>query len=105
MSDIQIKVLPETLISISTDVTQKIGKLQTAFMDLEHIIQSTSSYWEGDGHSECVEAYQIRKENYETIFRNFKTHIDSLHEIAGVYQQVEVAAEDLSMELEGDVIF
>jgi len=105
MSDIQIKVLPETLISVSEDVTQKIGRVQTAFTELEHIIQNTSSYWEGDGHKECVEAYQIRKENYESIFRSFKEHIGSLKEIAGVYQQVEAAAEDLSMDLEGDIIF
>ena len=105
MSDIKIKVLPETLMSISADVTQKIGKVQNAFTELENIIQKTSSYWEGDGHSEYVEAYQNRKENYENIFRSFKEHISSLQEIAGVYQQVEAEVEDLSMNLEGDVIF
>lgn len=105
MNDIQIKVLPETLVSISADVNQKINRVQNAFVEIDSVIQNTSSYWEGDGHNECVEAYQIRKENYESIFRSFKEHITSLQEIAGVYQQVEVAAEELSMDLEGDVIF
>lgn len=105
MSDIQIKVVPETLISISADVTQKIDRVRAAFAELEHIIQNTSSYWEGDGHSECVEVYQLRKENYENIFQTFKEHIASLQEIAGVYQQAEAVAEDLSKDLEGDVIF
>lgn len=105
MSDIQIKVVPETLISVSADVTRKIDGVEKAFVEIERIIQNTSSYWEGDGHNECEEAYQIRKENYESIFRSFKEHIASLQEIAGVYEQVEVSAEDLSMNLEGDVIF
>lgn len=105
MSNIQIKVLPETLITISSDVTQKIGRVQNAFAEVDRVVQNTSSYWEGDGHNECVEAYQIRKENYESIFRSFKEHIVSLQEIAGVYQQAEAFAEDLSMDLEGDVIF
>ena len=105
MGDIQIKVIPETLVSISADVTQKIDRVQSAFQDLEQIIQNTSSYWEGDGNSECIEAYQNRKENYENIFRAFREHIVSLQEIAGVYQQVEATAEDLSMDLNGDVIF
>lgn len=104
MSGIEIKVTPETLVTVSTDVTQKISKVQSAFAELEGIIQTTSSYWEGAGHDKCVEAYQHRKENYQNILKSFQDHIANLHEIAGVYQESETFAEELSMELEGDVI-
>ena len=67
MNGIEIKVTPETLVTVSTDVTQKISKVQSAFAELEGIIQNTSSYWEGDGHDKCVGAYQLRKENYQNI--------------------------------------
>lgn len=104
MSDIQIKVTPEMLVSLSMDVTQKIAKVKSAFGELESIIQGSSSYWEGDGQSAYVQAYQLRKENYENIFQSFQEYVVNLQQIAGVYQQVETFAEELSMDLEGDVI-
>ena len=104
MNDIHIKVTPETLVNISSDVSQKIGKVQNAFSELEGIIQASSSYWEGDGNDAFVKAYELRKENYEGILKSFQEHIVNLQEIAGVYQQAENTAEDWALDLEGDVI-
>lgn len=104
MSDIHIKVTPETLTSISSDVTQKVNRAQNAFMELEEVIQSTSHYWEGKGHDAFVAAYQLRKESYMNIFKSFQEHIVNLQQIAGVYQQSENFAESMIQELEADVI-
>lgn len=104
MNSIEIKVTPETLVSISADVTQKISSVQSAFTELEGIIQNTASYWEGDGHDAFVEAYQLRKDNYMSILQSFQDHIANLQQIAGGYQQADTFAEELSLELEGDVI-
>mgnify|MGYP003302625469 CR=1 FL=1 len=104
MSNIQIKVTPETLRKVSADTSQKIKKVQDAFVTLESIIQNTSSYWDGDGQSACVEAYQYRKDDYEKIFKSFLEHIINLEQIAGVYQESEDFAEDLSTDLPSDVI-
>ena len=104
MSDMHIKVTTETLLSISADVSRKIEKVQTAFDELEGIIKSSASYWEGKGQRAFENAYEIRKENYQGILTSFHEHIVNLQEIAGVYEQTEQAAEDLAMDLAGDVI-
>lgn len=105
MSDIHIKVETEKLVSISTDVTGKIGKVQSAFAELESVISNTSNYWDGDGHDAFIGAYQIRKDDYERILNNFKEYITNLQQIAGVYSQTENYNEDLSEGLMDNVIF
>lgn len=103
MDDIQVKVTPETLLSISADVTQKIAKVQNAFGELDSIIRGSGSYWEGRGQSAFAHAYELR-ENYEKILKSFQEHIVNLQQIAGVYRETEAFAEDLSLQLESNVI-
>lgn len=105
MDSIHVKVTPETLVSVSQQVTGKIVEVQKAFDDINDVIQKTASYWEGDGQAQCLQYYQTRKEDYSRILREFKTHAENLSQIAGGYTQVETKATALAQTLLEDVIF
>lgn len=104
MNNIQIKVTTETLISVSADVRQKISNVENAFDEIDSIVSGTSWYWEGDGQRGFREYYNIRRDDYTRILHEFKTHIDNLQEIAGVYQETEKTAVSTANMLLGDVI-
>ena len=104
MSDIRIKVTTEVLSSVSTEVTQKINKVQKAFDEVDSVIRSMTSYWEGNGQTQCNQYYQIRQDDYDRILRDFKTHIENLQLIAGGYQEVEIKNTEHSGVLLADVI-
>ena len=104
MNEMHIKVTTETLVSISADVTSKIDKVQSAFLELEEIVKGSVSYWEGNGQAGFRDAYDIRKDNYNEILQSFREHIVKLQQMAGVYEAAEQAAEELVFDLAGDVI-
>lgn len=99
MDEMTVKVTTETLVRISDDVEQKIGRVQNAFEELESVVQRSSAYWEGMGQSSFYQAYQIRKDDYAKILTSFKEHIVNLRQMAGVYQKAESDAADISQKM------
>lgn len=47
MEGITIKVKPQDLKNISTEVITKIDKTECAFREIENIIDRSNSYWTG----------------------------------------------------------
>ena len=104
MDSIHIKVTTEKLEAVSAEVSQKINKVQKAFEEVDTVIRKTSSYWEGDGNARCREYFQIRQDDYNRIFRDFKTHIENLQQIAAGYKEAETSAVMYAQILTEDVI-
>lgn len=99
MGEMQIKVTPENLKTISADVEQKIKSVENAFEQLEEIVQRTSVYWEGEGQRRFLQSYEIRGDDYKRIFLSFREHMINLQRIAGVYEEAENDNQDFSQEL------
>lgn len=104
MSDFRIKVTTETLVSVSQDVIQKVNKVQKAFDEIDSIVRGTASYWDGDGHAECNKYFEVRKDDYDRILRELKTHVENLQLIAGGYKEVEEKTTSYSGMLPEDII-
>jgi len=105
MDSIKLLVTTETLVNVSVDVSNKVGKVQQAFNDLNNLIMSTNQYWEGVGHNAFEEAYNIRKDDYESILTSMYDYVIKLQEMAGVYSQAEQVAMEESFMLPSDAIF
>ena len=48
--------------------------------------------------------YDIRKDDYERIFKEFDNHLKKLQQIAGIYEETEKSVEEVANILPSDVI-
>lgn len=103
--DYRIKVTPEELKMISTDVLTKVANARNRFEQISNVVDRTFSYWEGEGHDKAAEYYRMRKDDYERIFRAVSEHVNNLQTIAGIYDAAEKANEQAINSLPADVIF
>ena len=94
MENVTIKVEPQILKSISMDVVASIEKTESAFREIDNIIERSGSYWNGNGHTGMQRVHAGKRDE----------HIQSLQQIAGVYEQTEQIASQVATSLEADVI-
>lgn len=87
-----IRVKTEQLVSIANNVETKIQRLEQVFSDIDQTVSTSRQYWEGDGASAFLTAYQSKQDAVQTAFRRFRENVQDLQEIAGVYSQAEQAA-------------
>ena len=99
-----IKVTPEILNAVSSDVFHKIDRAQNAFQQIDSLIGEMSSHWNGDGYDRMRLAYNSQKDDYEQIFRALSDHTENLQLIASGYNVTEKKAVDISNILPSDII-
>ena len=104
MDEFIIKVTPERLESVSYEVVGNVEKVQKAFENVNNLLATTSHYWQGDGQEKMKETYDLKKDDYERVFREIKEHVVKLQTIAGVYRETEKSNRDIMNMLPGDVI-
>lgn len=104
MENVTIKVEPQILKSISMDVVASIEKTESAFREIDNIIERSGSYWNGNGHTGMQRVYAGKRDDYKKICKMLREHIQSLQQIAGVYEQTEQIASQVAASLEADVI-
>ncbi len=100
----RLKVNTDTLISASAQVEGKIRKASAAFAQIEETVKGSRTYWDSDGNSQYLKAYNSKKEEINLALNRFKEHIADLRTIAGVYAEAENAATERNNELNTDVI-
>lgn len=104
MDEYIIKVTPEQLEMVSTEVLEKVRGTEMAFENMSSIIENSCLHWESDANTKMREIYEIRKDDYARIFREIRQHILNLQTIAGVYKEVEKVNADFSADLPADLI-
>ncbi|MDE5778007.1 MAG: WXG100 family type VII secretion target [Lachnospiraceae bacterium] len=104
MSSIMLKVKPDVLISKSDEIRQSIKVIDKNFKEIDKLITGTKNYWQGDASDTHVQQYQRMKEDFDTIVKRLMEHPTDLEKMAGVYQEVEEAIEQMATSLPTDVI-
>lgn len=86
---IEVRVTTERLRSTADDVENKIRRLETVFATIQQRITRSRGYWDGDGVSAYIAAYQKKNETIRMAFQRFRENVTDLREIAGVYEEAE----------------
>ena len=103
-SKIYIKVKTEELEKTAGEVERTIKKLEDSFQKTEKVVKSVSSFWEGDGATEFINAFTGRSSVIQTSIRRLKENVIDLEQMAGVYKQAEKEAKEIARSLSSDVI-
>lgn len=104
MDDMKIKVSTDKLKSAFSNVTVKIEQVQEAFNQIDEKVAQSISYWESKGQESMKGNYEIRKDDYDRIFKEFDNHVKKLQQIAGIYELTEKSAEESASLLPNDIL-
>ncbi|MDO5476429.1 MAG: WXG100 family type VII secretion target [Eubacteriales bacterium] len=99
-----ITVSTEELRRISEEVDHQIDQVQRAFEEIENRVSRTSFYWEGNGRESFSAAYQRKTDTIRTSLNRFREQTQDLRTMAGIYDETELAATELSGSLSDNVI-
>ncbi len=104
MTDVVIKVSTKKLLDTSGQVEAKIQRLEKTMGDLEKLVNSCKSYWDGESRTAYIAAYRDKADIMAQAFKRFRENVTDLQIIAGVYEETEKAAVERSQELRVDLI-
>ena len=104
MASIVLKVKPDELKKKSTEISNKISSIETDFGKIEQLVLGTRQYWEGDASTQHIKNYNKIKDDIKKIVKRLKEHPTDLEEMAGIYEQTEMAAKQLASMLPTDVL-
>ena len=99
-----LRVETEVLKQQSEEVERAITQLQSIFDDIEAVIFSVDSYWEGDGADSHKNVYRQRMDAVDEIYKRFRENVNDLREMAGIYEYAEEINENEADTLPSDVI-
>ena len=100
----RLKVNTLELTDISSEVEEHIKAMRQSFSEAERIVNRSSSYWEGEGQTSCLQAFRRKCDSVEEALRRFSDNVTNLRTIAGVYETAESAAAEAAGGLPDDVI-
>ena len=104
MQEIRIKVSTDQLKTVFANVTTRIANVQKAFDEVDQKVTHSTTYWESQGHDSMQQNFEIRKDDYQKLFKEFEQHIRNLQEIAGVYEKSEKNIAETANSLPNDLI-
>jgi WXG100 family type VII secretion target len=99
-----IKVNTQVLLNKADDADNSINQMKNCFEELEKIINRTSYYWIGEAGDKHRNIYNSQKDTIDEMLKRLKEHPRDLKTIAQQYESVEMAVQEISNELPGDVI-
>lgn len=99
-----LRVDPEVLKRKSTDITNKIREIESAFGGIDSLINATRGYWTGDSSEKYQRYFKDIKPDMEKVIKRLKEHPKDLLDMAGLYVKGEDAASKVAAALPADVI-
>ncbi len=105
MSDaVKLKVSTEVLLSRSEDIERHLSALLEDINELNASIESTASYWIGDGGEKRRNAYERKKIELEQCLLRAKEYPEDLLKMAGIYTKAEQTVTETSQSLANNII-
>jgi len=89
VGDVEVKVTPAVLRQKAAEVSDRIGRVQVLFSELESLIRGTRSYWIGEAGDTHRMEYMEQKDNIAEILRRLQLHPVDLLKISGNYIEGE----------------
>ncbi len=103
-SQITVKVSTQELKNASTAVKSGLDGLKKIFGELETTVNRTKSYWEGEAADQHRNKYTEQKDKIEEALARIAEQVTDLEQMAGIYEDAERSASQLSSSLPSDVI-
>lgn len=100
----RLRVKTEELLIVADEVANQIRTLRQQTSEIDHIIERSSIYWEGNGQTSYSQAYRSKRDMMEEALHQFSENVTDLRTIAGVYTSTEQAAAETADSLACDVI-
>lgn len=104
MEQVRIRVETSVLEERADFAEQKIQCVQSHFEKIDQIVKNSKNYWEGDANDAHIREFQEYQDDIDEILARFRENVTDLRKIAGVYQEAEKAAAEISSDLPMDVI-
>lgn len=100
-----IKVDSEQMRQTAESISIKIGVITSEFDNIMTTVSGSASYWQGD----AAEAYRrniiTKQDKVERFLRRLEEYVGDLDSISTVYETAEVRSQQISADLETDVIY
>ncbi len=84
-----LKVNTEQLKEIADSTRASIDKAKDVFTNLEKTATKVNTYWEGRGETAHMACFQKSADSVEPILDSFYNMVDSLLQVAGIYETAE----------------
>ena len=104
MSNFVIKVSTEQMQQASDTVDSKLSTMKNAFEALDNTVDSTKSYWQGEGAEHYRSAYKQSRSSIEEVLARLKEEVTDLRKMAGIYTAAENTNKAQAAALPSDVI-
>ena len=98
-----IRVSTEELILFANEANEKIVQMRKLLETVNRIVNSSQSFWEGDGQTAYLRAWQAGQGKTEEILARMLGHVDHVRMIAGVYEKEEREVEEKARLLPADI--
>ena len=84
-----LKVNTEQLKEIAENARNSIDKAKDVFTNLENTATKVNSYWEGRGETAHITCFNKSADSVQPILDSFYNLVDSLLQVAGIYELAE----------------
>lgn len=103
-SGFMLKVTPEELKTVSSQVEPLIRKMSEDFNTISELMDSTAGYWLGDAGDMYRKTYKQKEDHISEMIARLSEHPRDLLTMAGVYESSERENVSRSEPLPSDVI-
>lgn len=100
-----VKVNTDDLAVMADSINTKVGVLTGKFDDIMSIVMNSVSYWQGDAADAFRKCFVKKHENVSEFLERLTEYVSDLGSIKNVYETTEKAIQDLSADLNTDVIY
>ena len=104
-NDATLNVSTETMYTKAQEAETQLGRMKQSFETMQNLVQSSTSYWQGEAGDVHRTTYQACEKKAEEIFKRLQEHVDDLRNMAAGYERAESAAINRIETLSSDVIF
>ena len=99
-----LTVTTEVLKQEADTVEALLTETRNRFANVDGIVNSASSYWEGDGYDAFLAAWRRQQEKIEEIYSRLGENVEDLRQMAGLYESAEALNAEMADALPSDVI-
>lgn len=101
---IHLKVSTDLLQRKAEEIQEQIEQVEIDLEEYRRIIEIKKNYWKGEAGNIHQNYFKSFQEDLPIIVKRLKEHPIELMKMAGVYQEAETRAMEISMALPEDII-
>lgn len=101
---IHLKVSTDTLQRKAEEIQEQIVQVEIDLDEYRRIIEIKKNYWKGEASKIHQNYFKSFQEDLPAIIKRLKEHPIDLMKMAGIYQEAETQAMEISMALPEDII-